>query len=368
MKSRRALCALLLGAVSVSGCNTTASHELAVAIDNYDARSREAIAAIELFQTKAREQPPVSDAEAERRFVAEVLDSQSDVDDAFMVEAVHPNAPPAAGESLPLAEMRCDHRSFTAAFAQLETAGIFGKSSVAARAPGVLDALVAQQLAMTKHVQNPEYSKLLLRRVAVASDVEDVRASSEPREAKEQALAALRTQWLAIEREEEQLRAAALQSLLKAAATGLALRDQIEQYGRWSLSDLKDSLAGLTGFISDVTGRDLAGLNGRIAELEGLIANDPALRALVEDAAAGLPVLGPDGSVTAAGGGGRPAVAAARGNATPCLDRAPLEIPEAPPAEPAQPDAAPPAAPQPAPEPEAPPQARAADSAATMGA
>jgi hypothetical protein len=234
--------------------------------------------------------------------------------------------------------MRCGHGRFKASFAQVGEAGIFGKKPVATYAPGVLDSFVAQQLAMARMIQNnPQYVRLLVRRAAVGAELtsvlEDTKSSKED---KEEALIDLRKQLLAIEEEEAQLRATALEDLLKAAATGIALREQMEKYGQWSLSDLTDSLGGLTSFIGKVTGRDFAALNGRIDELEGQIAGDPRLVSQLEQALAAIPVPEADGSFAETATDRRPAGRTSGTSATPCLDTAPVELPD--PVPPPQPE------------------------------
>ena len=350
---------LILCAVGTSGCNTTASRQLALAVDTYDSRSNDAITALEAIEAKVVEEPAVSPSDRQRRFVAEAMTPGVIITQDVMAELLHPNASPPR-QAKGLAEMRCQHGRFKNAFAQLESAGIFGKTAVATRAPGILDALVAQQLAMARIVQdNPEYARLQARRNAVGADTATVLASSATDEAKSDALVKLLEQSDAIEQEEDQLRAAALEDLLKAAATGIALRDQVAQYGRWSASDLIDSLTGLSGFIGEVSGDDFTKLNGRIDQLEGQIANDPALTTLVGQALASIPVPQADGTFADDTGGGQSGDSAGAAGGTPCLDSAPPELPD--------PDDPPAPAPQPVATPQPSPQAR-ADAGAELGA
>ena len=128
-------------AIGLSGCNATASRELVLSVQNYDARSREAIATIEEIETKSLAQPPISESQLEQQFVRDMLDPRVKLDGTLMVGGqpidvqrlvqgrVHPyDTSVSTNLALPaLDELRCIHGSFTSTFDDLEAAGVLGK-------------------------------------------------------------------------------------------------------------------------------------------------------------------------------------------------------------------------------------------------
>ena len=332
MNSARIVPALLVLALGASGCTTTASRELMLAVQNYDARSREAITAIEAIETKALEQPPVAESQLEQQFVRDMLDTRIKLDGTMLNSAgqpidpqrlvqgrVHPyDTSVSANPATPaLDELRCIHGTFTTAFDDLEQAGFLGKGPVARQGSPILDRLIVQQLLIARLVQGPLRADMRGYKADLIAEIERIRVSTLTDDQKRSQLLSVRTRWLAIEDQENQLTAAAVESLVKAAATGVALRDQMTAYGQWSFSDLVDSANGLTQFIASASGKDMTALNGRIEELRGKIAADPDFQRTVDAALAQVPV--PGGALAAA-----PPVPPAPGGgaattATPCL-------------------------------------------------
>lgn len=317
---------IALGLATLSGCTTTTSQSLVVAASNYDARSREAIDAVETIERAALEQVEPTGASADADFVAAMLDPRLDLtggDAANLIaRRVHPYRADLRGAGgadsvWALQEMRCTHASFTAAFGRVRAAGLFGKKAVATRAPQFLDLLIAEQIALARIVAGPSRAEFKSRRSLLIAQMIAVRGSKQTDALKGEAMLALRTAWLAMEANEEALTLNAVTGLTKAAATGAELRDEIRAYGKFSLSDVSDSAKGLAAFIGSVRGADVSNIATRIDELRVKLESDELLAP-----AARLVLNAVD--VPGAAIPGKPVLPAAAGpsrrSQTPCLD------------------------------------------------
>lgn len=291
MGARLGLPLILLAAALVGGCATTAGRELAVAADNYEARSLEAIAAVDTMARRETAMPARPEREAEDEFVRNLRSLSPDrVDQAVIDLALDPDAVDLGeaeqARTAILDRMRRQHAEFTAIFEEVERAGLLGKRPVAERVPPVLDVLIAQQVGLARTISSPAgRPRLLGLRGALEAEIARV-LEDVPDAEKDAALRDLRRRWLEMRAEEERLAASTSASLLTAAATGLALREQVEAYGRLSLAELQSIAQELLGFVGAATGRDLSALNGHVETLAARIQADPdfsqAAKALLE--------------------------------------------------------------------------------------
>jgi hypothetical protein len=286
-----------LAAMFLAGCATPAAHQLVVAAHDYEARSTEAIAAVETMARRELQPTQPSERDAEAEFVDRVMNGGAGVLGPGEVTAAlrpyEPNITEAVRQRAAILDrLRADHAAFTAIFADVERAGLLGKRTIATRVPPVLDILIAQQVAIARSLQGDGRPLLLARRSELITEINRVRRSDKSQAEKEASLRELRRNWLAMEAEEADLLASTSHALLTAAAVGLALRHQAADYGHLSVADLQAITTELVGFVGAVTGRDLTKLNGQVEAIAARIEADPDFSAAAKrllDAAAPPP-------------------------------------------------------------------------------
>ena len=279
-RTRLLLPLILLGSILAAGCAAPGARELTVAASNYEARSLEAIAAVDELARREIEVPARPEREAEDDFVQRMVQlPQGELTETAIVQALRPfdvNTDAATSERGDmLDQMREQHAAFTAIFADVERAGILAQRNVSDRVPPVLDVLIAQQVAMARTFSGDGRPRLLGLRGQLSADIHRTRLSNQTAEQKSAALRALRRRWLEMEAQEEQLLANTTGALLRAAAVGLALRRQVEDYGKLSLAQIQSIIGEALGFVGAATGRDLSALNAQAEALVAEINADP---------------------------------------------------------------------------------------------
>ena len=275
-----------------------AARELTVAARNYEARSLEAIAAVETMARRELQPTALPEREAEQEFIGRLtaIGSRAIRQDDI-VAALRPYEPNLTTEieqrSAILDRLRAHHAEFTAIFEHSERAGLLAKSDIARRVPPVLDLLIAQQVAAARLLQGDGRPRLLSRRSELITQINLAARSQAPQAEKEAALRELRRGWLEMEAQEAELLAATSRALLTAAATGMALRRQVVDYGRLSLAELEGITRELIGYVGAITGRDLAQLDAQVEAIAARIAADPdfsvAARRLLDEAVPPVP-------------------------------------------------------------------------------
>ena len=285
----------LLGLLLFGGCSTPAARDLTVAAANYEARSLEAIAAVDSMAQRELQGTPRLDRDAEDDFVSRMTNGPAGiVGEAEIEQALRPfdvdttAADQARGEILDA--MRRHHAEFTAIFADVERAGLLARGTIADRVPPVLDILIAQQVAVARTLNGDGRPRLLAMRGELAAQINQVRRSDMSSADKDAALRNLRRQWLEMEAQEEQLLASTSGALLTAAATGLALREQVQEYGSLSIADLEAIAREMIGFVGAATGRDVTQLNAQVEALAARITADPDFSQAARDLLARVPL------------------------------------------------------------------------------
>lgn len=273
--------------VLVAGCKVPGARELTVAAGNYEARSLEALAAVDEMARQEIQPPERPEREAEDDFVERMRALPANaLDEAAIVQSIRPfavNTGEAEGARKEiLDEMRRHHAEFTAIFADVERAGILSQRTVGERVPQVLDILIAQQLRLARTLTGDGRPRLLGERGALGAEIHRVRLSSMPDDQKSTALRDLRRRWIDLEAREEQLLASTSGALLRAAATGLALREQVERYGQLSLAQIQSIVQEALGFVTAATGRDLSALSGQVDTLIAQVEADPDFSAVAK--------------------------------------------------------------------------------------
>jgi len=287
MKKARIVSAfVLLGGLLLGGCATPAARELTVAARNYEARSLEALSAVDTMARREIEAPSRPEREAEDDFVARMRVLQpTDVTETRIEQDLRPFGTPAAQaaseRAATLDEMRNQHAEFSAIFLNVERAGLLGRRTVSQRVPPVLDTLIAQQVSLARMLARAP-PRLVATRSALAAEIALVLRDA-PEAAKDAALRDLRRRWLEMEAQEQQLLADTSTPLLTAAATGLALREQVQQYGKLSLADLQAITQEMLGFVGAATGRDVTALSGQVETLAARINADPDFSAAARE-------------------------------------------------------------------------------------
>lgn len=297
-RTRLLLPLVLLGSLLAGGCAAPGARELTVAAGNYEARSLEAIAAVDELARRETEAPARPAREAEDDFVQRmVLLSPNELTSTSIEQSLRPfdvNLGTASSERAEVLDrLRQQHAAFTAIFTDVERAGILAQRNVSDRVPPVLDILIAQQVSLARTFSGAGRPRLLGIRGQLSADIHRVRLSSVTDDEKSTALRDLRRRWLEMEAQEEQLLATTTGALLRAAATGLALRKQVEEYGNLSLAQIQSIIGEALGFVGAVTGRDLSALNAQAEALIAQINADPDFSAAAKALLSGVRVPAP---------------------------------------------------------------------------
>lgn len=274
---------MLCGAASLlGGCATTAATDLVASAKQYESRSIEAINAVDLATRREVTFPEVSESAAEARWVEGLRNSQLPTSDDlvnFAFTGLTPTAGPQhAVRQQAFAALRAHHASFSAAFDNVERAGLLGKSTISRCAPPIIEKLVARQVYLARSFSGGGAVRLLAQRSALNAEIDRARFASGTEAERNARLATLFQARKRLIADEDALNAETISSLTVAAQSGLLLHKQARKYGKVSLADIQWAASGLLLFAAASTGRDLTAASKRADDLFTQINADPELQ------------------------------------------------------------------------------------------
>jgi hypothetical protein len=172
---------LCLAASLLGGCATTAATDLVASAKQYESRSIEAINAVDLATRREVALPEMSESAAEARWVESLRNSQRPTSDDLINFAFTGLAPTAGSQQTvrqeAFAALRAHHASFSAAFDNVERAGLLGKSPISRCAPPIIEKLVARQVYLARSFGGNGAIRLLAQRSALNAEIDHARVA-----------------------------------------------------------------------------------------------------------------------------------------------------------------------------------------------
>jgi hypothetical protein len=266
----------------LGGCATTAATELIAGAKQYEARSIEAINAVDLA-TKLEVAPPdISESVAEARWVTSLRASKLPTSEN-LIEFAYSGIKPTPGAEIDdrnraFAALRAHHASFTAVFDNVERAGFLGKSPIGRCAPPIIEKLVARQVYLARAFGGDGAVQLLARRAALNAEIDRARTGPGTDAERNMHLTQLFQARKQLIKDEDALNAATISALTAAAESGLLLHKQAKNYRKISLADIESTASGLIAFAASSGGRDLTGLTKHAEGVFERIKADPDLQ------------------------------------------------------------------------------------------
>lgn len=295
MRARRMgirLTIFLLILAALSAC-TQKAESLKVAAAQFEATSIQAIEAVVDLNRKRIAAPEIGDVEQ----LDYLVDGLQDAVDKRLIETLdfgalgvlqNPLAVEPGPEDLAmaafLAKMRRDYGAFARIFERLDEGSFLAASKVKEALP-FAQKLTVQLVSITKCVERRPLHFIVLE-AALVQDVKDTlkaweAAGIDVTDRRAQ-VEAWRRRMRGIEDEKSAAKEAALQLLAQSASLGFDIAVQLQNYDKLTVSDIAEALSFGVAFAQNLSGRDLASIQGRIDEIAAVIKSDAAWKTSVE--------------------------------------------------------------------------------------
>ena len=276
---------VLITSLLLSGCANKAK-TIQVGAAQFRAESDSAITKIDELRKKESASAPLAPEEASKFFVQGVKKTSGPISRSrlrTLMDPSHLNIPQSEAQwQAFLKKLRQQYAAFEDTFASLERGSLFAASDVKKMIP-ILDKLIAQLAAFAQSIKLVQ-AEFISERAQIAAEIRQVRDTQPFTEASEHRLRDLHRRLKEINAAENQITRETYGQVLKAAETGVRLRQLLIDYDRLSVDDINDGLSQAFKLAAGIPGLDIPKLQAKTDELMGTVNNDENLKALFDTA------------------------------------------------------------------------------------
>lgn len=292
-KSQRSIVLLvgifLITSLILSGCASKAK-SIKVGAAQFRAESDAAITKIDDLRKKEVASAPLPPELASKVFISRVKGSKGMITRKQLrsfVDPVQLQTPKSEAQwQAFIQKMRQQYAAFEAAFTSLEKGSLLATPNVKQMIP-ILDKLIAQMTAFAEFFQRAP-AEFIAERDQIAAEIRQVRDAQPFNEASELKLKDLQRRLQDVSAAEKQITQEACAQALKAAETGIQLRQLLIDYDKLSVDDINEGLSQAFKLAAGIPGLDVPKLQAKTDELMGTINNDADLKESFDTAFAEL--------------------------------------------------------------------------------
>lgn len=276
---------VLLASLLLSGCASKAK-AIQVGASQFKAESDSAITKIDDLRKKESAPAPLAPEEASKFFVQGVKKTSGPISRSKLRTLMDPTQlkmPKSEAQwQAFLKKLRQQYSAFEATFASLEKGSLLAASEVKQMIP-ILDKLIAQMAAFAQSIKEAP-AEFHSERAQIAAEIRQVRDTQPFNEASELKLMDLHRRLKEISVAENQITQETIAQVLKAAETGMKLRQLLINYDRLSVDDINEGLSQSFKLAAGIPGLDIAALQAKTDELMGAVNNDENLKGFFDTA------------------------------------------------------------------------------------
>lgn len=273
----------LLFIVSFSGGCAEKARVLSIGVTQFETEALTAIDAIDNMRALEIAPMGISEQEATNEFVDNVmeLNAGTPIGPQNLNVILNPyevTINPVNKENWRkfIGDLRLQYASFAAIFASIEESSFVSRNDVIQAEPYIAK-LTAQMAYLAQAIQeNPPL--LLQHRSALLAELADIRTRRGSEVDKRRAISQWREDWTSLQTAENELMRGTAEQCLKAAAIGVKIRKQIQEYNQLSLSDISAGLTTAFSLASSITGNDFGKISAKASQVIAEIESDPAFK------------------------------------------------------------------------------------------